>query len=784
MWQRLRSVAEWYLGVAPARAGESAQWSLAWGGAEGTSTWIAAVLAVAATLMLLIAWRQQTGPSRRWWQLLAFRWLALSIVALWVGELTLVVVRTGLPTLALLMDTSASMGLEDRRDAGGVSQTTGAAERSAQTRLPRAQRLLLDEDGALLRALSRRYRVHVYEFSDSARRIGQTATESDLAAVRQAIAGLAANGEETRPGPCLDQVLEEFRGAPPAAAVVFTDGIPSREAGELLSRARQPLLQRVPVYTVALGSGQPAFDLAIDDLQADPIVFVGDTAAIDFAARGSGLQGREAEFLVQREGQPAVLSRSTVTMPSDGTTVPVRLSFTPAEEGEYELLVTARPIAGELNLDNNVLRRRVQVRRDRIRVLLVERAPRWEYRHLKAALERDPNVELRTVLQESDLEHQREDRTALASFPATREDLLAYDVVILGDVDLKYLNPGALDLVRDFVGMRGGGLILIAGTQHNPADFQGTPLESLVPVVYSAARLATTPSRPFRIVPARAGSDHPLLRLGDDSRTAQFWEHQPYLNWALDADVRPSGGLVVATRGPPDQRAAVIVLQRFGAGQVLFHATDELWRWRRRVEDRYYGRYWRQAIRFLCRARPSADGGAADLTTDRATYRQGETVRFRLRVPDRGQVSDGLAELSVMVERRGGEVQSVTLSAAVESPHEYAGALPSVTGGEYHAWLAGAAPRDADATCDFTVEFPRRELLRQSAELRDLQHAAVSSGGAAVPVDKVAQLVEQLPQGQMTSVLSSESIPIWSRAELLLLFVGLLAADWLLRRTG
>src|SRR5262249_13765874 len=152
------------------------------------------------------------------------------------------------------------------------------------------------------------------------------------------------------------------------------------------------------------------------------------------------------------------------------------------------------------------------------------------------------------------------------------------------------------------------------------------------------------------------------------------------------------------------------------------------------------GRYWRQAIRFLCRAQRPRSSGTAELTTDRASYQQGETVRFRLRVPDRGQWLNEQPEIRVMVERRGGSMQPVVLMETADSPHEYAGGLPSVTGGEYHAWLAGPAQPDAVPTCDFTVELPRRELLRQAAEIRDLQQAAVTSGGAAVSAEEVSQL--------------------------------------------
>jgi uncharacterized membrane protein len=787
MLQRLKSLCGWYLGVEPTGSGESARWTLVWGGTGVSWWWIAAAVGAAALVAVVLALQEPDRLSRQWRRQLALRLSALMVVALWLGELTLEVVRTGLPTLVLMIDTSASMGLEDRYASlpAGVATSApgGGGDQRHGTRLPIVQKLLLDHDGALIRELSHRYRLQAYEFSDTTRPLGQSSTESELAATRQALADLLPQGAETRPGPCLDQVLSEFRGAAPAAVVVFSDGIPSRAAEERLSMAQQPAALGVPLYTIAVGGTEPSLDLEIYDLQVDPIVFVGDTAAIDFTARGSGLEGREAEFRLQREGEPALLARTTAIVPADGTTLPVRLSLTAAEEGDYDLVITAQPLEGEINRENNVLRRRVQVRRDQIRVLLVERAPRWEYRHLKTLLERDPNIELRTVLQESDLEHQQEDRTALPGFPATRDDLFAYDVLIFGDVDLQYLNPGALESVREFVRTRGGGLILIAGERHNPTAFQGTPLEPLIPVELAGVRRPSSAAATFRIAPARAGSDHPLLRLGEGSRTVQFWERLPPLDWSLDAPVRQPGAMVVATKGTDDDRAAVIVLQRYGAGQVLYHATDELWRWRKRVEDRYYGRYWRQAVRFLCRAQRLGQSGDVELTSDRSVYRQGETVHFRLRFVDTSQSPADMQTVTLTAERRSGRQQTVVLTASADIPGEYSGTLPSAVAGEYHAWLAAPGLPGGPPTCDFSVERPERELLRQAAEVRDLQQAAQSSGGAAVAFDEVPQLPDRLPRGESTAVLSSESIPIWARGELLLLFVGLLAAEWLLRRS-
>ncbi len=56
-------------------------------------------------------------------------------------------------------------------------------------------------------------------------------------------------------------------------------------------------------------------------------------------------------------------------------------------------------------------------------------------------------------------------------------------------------------------------------------------------------------------------------------------------------------------RNTDRQQSPLIAMHRFGGGKVIFHATDETWRWRFRVGDLYLGRYWVQAIRYLSRSK-------------------------------------------------------------------------------------------------------------------------------------------------------------------------------------
>src|SRR5690606_22735530 len=94
-----------------------------------------------------------------------------------------------------------------------------------------------------------------------------------------------------------------------------------------------------------------------------------------------------------------------------------------------EVKVPAR--ANEILAENNQDLRRIRVVDNRIRVLLVEQSPRWEFRYLQALLMRDRRVELKCVLFDGDPAIARApDSPYLEAFPSGREELFAYDVVM------------------------------------------------------------------------------------------------------------------------------------------------------------------------------------------------------------------------------------------------------------------------------------------------------------------------------------------------------------------
>lgn len=784
----------WYFDVAPTASGEGIAWNLEFGRPLfGGATWIAA--GIVAAVVVGVYWRDAARLPRKSRAALAgLRLLALALLWVVFCELTLAVTRTGLPFLPVLIDTSASMSLEDdyadasqqRAAAGLLSGSSG----TRRTRLDLAKALLLRDDARLLRELQEQYRVRLFHFSASAEPVPLDASqdEDETALMTQAVRGLQAVGETTRPGPSLQRVLESFRGADPAAVLILTDGIASDDDEDRLSNAAATLgLRAPPLYPVAVGSAEPARDVELSELLADPVAFLNDPVTFAFRVRGFGYPGEVVRLRLRRAGAREVLVSQEIVLGTDGESLPVRLTFTPDSEGDYEFLVTAEPLEGEANTQNNVLRQRVRVRSEQIQVLLVERAPRWEYRHLKGVLERDRTVELRTVLQESDLAFEEEDRTALDRFPPTREELFAYDVILFGDVDLQYLNPGALDHVYEFVADQGGGIVFVAGETHNPIDYAGTPLEALLPIqLQDVATPSAPPTQPFRLELTRAGAAHPIFQLETGDRPLEeVWGGLPGMYWSLEAGRRKPGASVLAvhpTQHTQAGRSPLILLQRVGAGQVLFHATDELWQIRRRREDAFYGRYWSQAVRYLARSRLSSGMRGVEFTSDRAVYRPGEAVRLRVRFVDQGLIPEAGEPVVVVVERMQGERRQVELHPVETGSDTFEGLLTAPAVGTYHAWMAAPATEDAPPTRDFRVEAVGEELQKRAADARDLELAAELTGGQCLTIADAERITELLPAGEFVTVSRGRRIPLWSRWEVLVLFTGLVACEWLLRK--
>ncbi len=620
---------ERWLGVEAAGAGEGTLWSLdsTWGWAP----WVTLLFAIFAVLWVgLIYARENPAAARLYRALLAaLRLAVIALVGVMLAEVMLSLKRTGLPTVVVVVDDSASMGINDRYEGkvlDKINEQLKQASLQDPTRLNLAKSILLGGQRDLVSTIQRNYKLKVYFVASAAR-----AQSGSLDELRAAVRSLEPTGETSRLGAGLRHVLGDLRGTPPAAIVLLSDGI-NTDGETLADAARFARRKGVPLFTVGLGSEQPVRDLELADLLVDEVVFVDDIVNFECKLTGTGLAGRSVEVTLREQGKPEVLARTKVTVGPDGVPQRIRLPYRPTQVGEFEYVVEVEHLADESRADNNRGQRLVSVRKEQIRVLLVQAYPNYEFRYLKNMLDRDNTIELKTVLQDADLEYAELDPSALRVFPVRREELFEYDVLIFGDVNPAFLSASVMQNINDFVEQKGGGVAFIAGPLYTPMAFRHTPLAPLFPVdleTVVSPRIAPDKiiTEGFRVVPTDLGLASPQMQLGDTmAETLRIWQHLPELYWLLETPALKPAARVLAehpTRLAADGRKLpVFSLQYVGAGKVLFHATDDTWRWRYRVGDVFFSRYWVQTIRYLSRSKLLGKDRSAELTTDRRQYRR------------------------------------------------------------------------------------------------------------------------------------------------------------------
>src|SRR5262249_45953227 len=154
----------------------------------------------------------------------------------------------------------------------------------------------------------------------------------------------------------------------------------------------------------------------------------------------------------------------------------------------------------------------------------------------------------------------------------------------------------------------------------------------------------------------------------------------------------------------------VFSMQYVGAGKVLFHATDDTWRWRYRVGDVFFARYWVQAVRYLSRSKLLGHETAVELSADRREYRRGEPVRLRVRFADERQAPAADDGVTVVLEREGRQNQRVNLLRNATNRGIFEGTFGDSMDGKYHAWVATPTLEGKAASADFLVVAPPGEL--------------------------------------------------------------------------
>jgi hypothetical protein len=805
-----------------------------------------AVLAMTAVVVAVyLRESRQAGRAYRL-ALASMRLAAIGLVLLMIAQVGLFLQKTGLPFVVVIIDDTQSMNTPDQYDeaaskaledriaqAGIVKQPheNGAAAKAQPSpaadgrekaqwlsRWNIARTLFVENNGKLLDDLSESHKLRFLYLSEM-----KESQRSDVPGIVAELKAAQAKGDRTPLGAAIRGALDELRGTTPAALVLATDGINTEGPG-LLDAATYARRKGVPLLLIGLGSDRPARYLKLSDLDVEDVVFINDLVHFRFKFSASGFAGKKLAIVLrekkQPDGSPAEKARIEVTAGADGRAQEVVLPYRPTQTGTFRYTIDVQPPAGD-PVVHEPLARSIRVDEEKVRVLLVDGSSRWEYRYLRNLLARDKTIELDTLLQDADVDWSEQGSgrvpnvvrpagqaagssaqggrvsadgpKTLATFPVRREDLSrCYDVVIFGDVNPSLLGSAAVQALADYVDRGdGGAVVLVAGQNFMPQAYRDTPLARLMPFDPAKARNpeADKPlTEGFVAQPTALGLASPAMQLGDSpEKSRAIWQNLPPLYWMTEvSDLKPAAQVLAehpTRNGADGKRLPLFVMQYVGGGgKVLFHATDETYRWRRGVEDLNFARYWVQTLRLLRCAKSAKGDGSARLSTDRSEYAAGDPVHLQVRFSD-----DRLAPLDdngVIVElvQAGRQTQRVPLRRSESGRGRFEAVLNNLPPGDYHAKVIAPALSGQVSSADFHVVPPQTEMVRLQVNPAEMQQAAEVTKGGYYTYKDVSRLIDDLPAGRQVPVESLPPVPLWNRWPLLALLLTLLIGEWWLRK--
>jgi len=770
----------------------------------GLPPWVAAVgIALAVELVVwLYAYERQAAGARRGMHLLALRLVALACVAwillapVWSRQVEKKIDRE----VVVLLDDSASMHLVDE------------GERASRLDLGRRA---LDESG-LLASLDGRVRTRTMRVAR--RLLGQ---DEEAAEGWNQATDLAA---------ALDAVLAMVPPDQLAGAILLTDGRHNRP-GRVEDVARRFGILDAPVGVVATGSPKPPRDAAVVSVEAPDTLYLGDRARIAARLKFDGYAGKSATIRLLRGDR--LVEEKTIPIPQDGHREELRFQDTPAEGGVAAYRLEIAPLDNERFPDNNRWAFETAVTDARTHVLLVDSFPRWDFRYLRNLFYgRDKSVHLQYVLFDHDRVAGQEDDPVPASasrrfgdaaataLPASDEEWRKFDVIILGDVGPDRLGAREWTALRKCVTERGALLVTVAGPRWMPHAFTDPVARELLPVAVegSTRTYFQSDTPPFRMALTSAGRDHPVAAQSDSLlENEQLWAGFPVITWrhpvtglapgaevllyagepeaasAMPASADDLGGALkeLAGRRAEEARRALLVVRQTGNGKVAALMTDHSWRLREGVGDTFHHRFWGQLVRWGAGPVLRAGSASVRLGTDQLTYTGDDTVRITARLRDHNLEPVKDRSLKAIVRQDGRTVATVPLAFIEGSNglHE-AAAGPFPADGQYVVRLEGSKLDTlGDGATPPAVETGFRVVgARSPVELSEttlnrplIDSIAALSGGRAVDPAAAASLAPLFLDTQDKRTELRETT-LWDHWIVLVLLVGTLTTEWIIRR--
>jgi uncharacterized membrane protein len=730
--------------------------------------WLAGLIGLAVIVAVWAQYRRPLAPLTRLQRsiLAALRAVALAALVLFLFRPIVLLPPAGTreAVVPVLVDTSRSMRLTDA---------------DGQSRIAKASSVV---DFELLPALSRSYRTQLFAVGDSlaaapAGALSPRARQSDLAGA-------------------LVRVRERFRGERVAGIVLLSDGA---DTGGAAGSTRQELPADLPpVFAIGIGAAGGIRDREVISVAAGDQRFDRSSVDLQVSTASAGFGREPFELRLLSGGQ--VLERRRVTPSADGSPNDERFTVFPDPQTATVYTVEVPSEGGDAAPENNVRRVLVSPAGRKRRLLVIEGAPGFEHSFMTRAWSADSGLDVDSVVRKGkdangsstfSIQAAAGRAQMLATgFPARREDLYAYDALVIANVEGDFFAHAQLAMIADFVSERGGGLLVVGGRSFAQRSLIGTPVEAALPVeldqrrgsVAVRASPASGAATPNQMLLTAEGEVHPIMRLGrSGEETRQKWAAMPPLASLAELGPPRAGATVLAVSSSPDSGThPVIAVQRYGRGRSMVFGGEASWRWRMMMAsaDRSHELFWRQASRWLTEA--SAE--PVDVAIPEA-IEPGDSAELDIDARDAAFAPVAGASVSATIVSPDGREHTPPVRRVAESAGRFSTVFTPEQPGAYHVRVQATRGQETIGTSDrwMLVGAGDREFADPRLNEAWLRRVARATGGRYVRASDAGRVAMWLQETARQRA-QPERRDLWHQPWTMAFVILILCAEWVLRR--
>ncbi len=714
-----------------------------------------------------------------------------------------------------LIDDSKSMSIVDKYDislgqeiatAANITKRGGTLDVEKVNQMNRLEivKNILTNFVPSLAEFKEHYDFRFYTFSEVTNIINDTTTFSELKPI----------GNYTAIGEAIKNVFYEQKGSLLAGIAIISDGV--NNAGENPISVLEKISISYPnthIFTLGVGNPNKPKDIILVNLVAPEEVNLNDNISFEYTVRHVGYEGKTISCGLELDNKSIDGASRTITLPVGKDSIEDKIEYKADKEGDFKFAVNCAPSPEELNFNNNRLEVNVKVRTKLVKLLYIEKWPRFEYRAIKDLVIRDTvHYEAQLYLIEAtdgfiqDYTPARNNKP-LEDIPVRKSELFTYDVILIGDVEPRDLhsvhsNEDFMTNLVKFVDEYGGGVGFIAGN-NMPIAFKDTPLKEILPFTITGEEIMRDTSESeedikidFKLT--REGEDSEIFRFAPEDELSQLFGKKEDKNILsgfysfVPIKRRKPGTEVLANFIDPHQRFGTtelpfIIKWTWGirvGGRIIFIATDELWRWREYLGSKYHSAFWDRVINYL-KGGYKRKGKRFILSTDDKEYSIGEEVKISVKAYDKDFNPLQAEEISLsLLDPENNMIEIKAKKTAIAGSYTYV-YIPDKEG-KYtlSVKLDAVEGSELEEKIGFEVKSTTPEFLNMVMDEQMLKNIALKMNGNFYYIWNIKELKKQfsmIPE-EASQISKITEYDLWNTKILFFIFLIILSCEWIIRK--